>query len=467
MMFVCLEVLAACLFWNLEGGTWSRASSLFVPVKYCRLSSPALSEQSFIATSVRYKSHGSSQSKSQPAPAPINSCTTTPAHHCNMFPQSRESFCTSLEQRGLRLEFGGYLFWSWTCVQLRNLVRLFDKRATFRRGHTKIDLCDQLLRTKLDAISADEQRQVELIGGFEIDDWHRDETAAFLLNRAARNNISVDQQAPVGRSATKRSAPDDSNPEPPVKRERLNGDEDTAITARDASSTNITTQQCEICMEDIVSIDFLDVPFGTSCEHQEVTTCRACMTLHIEHQAHYFKLDNIQCPEPYCTATLSSAQMHQHASPTMLTRYNDMLLMNYLEQNPEYFRCSNPACLSGQLVDLEFTSTYITCHDCKAHTCITCDTVWHPDISHDDNTANIKREATEQLARATEQERQDRQRRVQEEAASELAKEESDTQCSKCKHHIEKTDGCDHMRCKSLPRVSIPSSFRIVSWAIN
>ena len=379
-----------------------------------------------------------------------------------MSPQSRESFYTSLEQRGLRLDFGGFLFSSWNCVQLRELIRFFDRRATFRRGHTKMDLCDQLLTTKSDAFSPDEQRQVNLIFG-DSDYWHRGGTAAFIRDRAARNNVNLDQRAPVEPSATKRSVPDDSITEPPVKRERLNSDENTTIAGRDASSTSSNTQQCEICMEDVVSTDFFDVPFGTSCEHREVTTCRACMTLHIEHRSHYSKLDSIQCPEPYCTATLSFAQMHQHASPTMLTRYNDMLLTNYLEQSPEYFRCSNAACHSGQLVDLEFTSTYITCHDCKTQTCITCDTVWHSDTSHDDNLANIKRYAAEELAKTTEQERQDRRRRVQEEEASEAAKKVSYTQCSKCNHHIEKTHGCDHVTCKLLLHFSIPGSYTLSS----
>lgn len=292
-----------------------------------------------------------------------------------------DGFAEALEQKGLRLGFGGRLLSSWSCVQLRQLVRIFDTSATFPRRHTKIDLCEQLLRIKPGPVAEDEQGQVNAVCGFEITECHRNELNTFYQKRAEQ------RKSKEANLATKRPAPDRGPSERPVKRERLDGENGGSMVTM---VTHISTRQCQVCLEDLPRTDFLVMPDDANCQHEEVTTCSKCFAEHIKSQVGSSTLDDIKCPEPECTATLTASQMHQYAPATLLTRYTDALFSQYLEQNPEYFRCSNSACNSGQIIDMEYTSTYMSCPDCKTQTCITCDTAWHPNVSHDDNLANIK-----------------------------------------------------------------------------
>ena len=153
-------------------------------------------------------------------------------------------------------------------------------------------------------------------------------------------------------------------------------------------------------------------------------------------------------------ATLTASQMHQYAPATLLTRYTDALFSQYLEQNSEYFRCSNSACNSGQIVDMAYTSTYISCPDCKTQTCITCDTVWHPNMSHDDNLASIKQAEVDRLAKLNQEEREEQEKRQrekdQEDAAALELMERDSALCAKCGLWMIKISGCDHMTCEFI-----------------
>ncbi len=93
--------------------------------------------------------------------------------------------------------------------------------------------------------------------------------------------------------------------------------------------------------------------------------------------------------------------------------------------------CRQPNCEFRQLCFPEEDS-YMICNECGGRTCISCDTVWHPDVSC--NT-NRERHAAELAVRAAE-----------EAQAQRYLRKHSQT-CPNCHSRTIKNGGCDHMTC--------------------
>ena len=103
----------------------------------------------------------------------------------------------------------------------------------------------------------------------------------------------------------------------------------------------------------------------------------------------------------------------------------------------QFQRCRVGECQSGQQCFPDEDS-YIICRECGGHTCITCDTQWHPGVT----CAEIQ----ERGARADE-------RNAEENAAAEYLAKQSKL-CPNCRIRGQKTAGCDHMTCKILLALS-------------
>ena len=113
-------------------------------------------------------------------------------------------------------------------------------------------------------------------------------------------------------------------------------------------------------------------------------------------------------------------------------RYDNLSLEACLSDNQgaRFQRCRLPECKSGQYCFPE-SDSFIVCRNCGGHTCIQCDTQWHPEVS----CAEVARR---------------REQRNEEETAAEEYLTAKSKLCPKCHIRGEKVTGCDHMSCKTL-----------------
>lgn len=62
--------------------------------------------------------------------------------------KQKSDLMSTLRRRGLNLTFAGRVFTDWTCVQLRELLNLFDPAVLDTRTWPKIEYCKLLLELK-------------------------------------------------------------------------------------------------------------------------------------------------------------------------------------------------------------------------------------------------------------------------------------------------------------------------------
>lgn len=168
------------------------------------------------------------------------------------------------------------------------------------------------------------------------------------------------------------------------------------------------------------------------------------------------------------------------------------MIRSILSSDPDYHYCLNPKCTAGQLHPQGVGEPIFTCNACGHRHCIVCKGNWHEGRpcpsseaaqmsrssdfhAHNDNTRialedadpgvswaqymvtqqDAIRQYEQQAERAAEEKRRQEeaqkvaaQRRQEEEASAAIIKKTS-KECPKCRSHIEKNHGCDHMTCKT------------------
>ena len=117
------------------------------------------------------------------------------------------------------------------------------------------------------------------------------------------------------------------------------------------------------------------------------------------------------------------------------SRYDNLSLEACLS-DAQFQRCRVADCNSGQQCFPD-DDNYMICHECGGHTCIACDTPWHPGVS----CADVQGGRTEE-------------RTGEENAAAQYLAKKSKL-CPKCQIRGQKVDGCDHMTCKILVTASL------------
>lgn len=78
------------------------------------------------------------------------------------------------------------------------------------------------------------------------------------------------------------------------------------------------------------------------------------------------------------------------------------------------------------------------CQECGGHTCINCDTIWHPEATCE-SMAKCREEEAKVIEAA----------RAAEESAATQYLEGNSKLCPRCQVRGTKISGCDHIRCQT------------------
>lgn len=213
----------------------------------------------------------------------------------------------------------------------------------------------------------------------------------------------------------------------------------TANTPSPASNSETTKKavvrmgpdiQCHICCNHGGDVVIPAAKITHSCPYAR-TVCESCLKNHIKHaimKQAYFNIPCICTSGDHCKTKLKYRHIQRYADTSDFNTYDEGILQECLESDPEFRWCSATGCGSGQLHVRQDSYPRMRCHECRQCTCFTHRCPWHS-------------------GRTCEQ--YDRDASASEEVALLQNLEGSNfRRCPKCGHGIEKNKGCSHMTCR-------------------
>lgn len=190
--------------------------------------------------------------------------------------------------------------------------------------------------------------------------------------------------------------------------------------SRRLARRQMPTQACPICYD---SLDQSELMFPLSCGH----------SFHIECINTHFSvsLDNsavpFTCPKHDCRAELSTEDTSLRLSEGDRERLEKLSFLKFLATHPNFKQCPAPNC---ELVfEVSSSPSNFTCPSCGSVYCSRCLEV------HGDLTC-LEHQYYEHLDASTEGE------------ILQTARQAKYKKCPRCRFWVEKSDGCDHMRCR-------------------
>jgi len=185
------------------------------------------------------------------------------------------------------------------------------------------------------------------------------------------------------------------------------------IPSKNNTSLQNNAIECCICYD-------MDNQFKSptsTCSHKN-DICERCIILHLDNQIRSTAV-NIKCLKKDCNEHFNTKDDFRYIQ--LYNRWNAIQLLFYTQKDPNFRWCSKPDCGNGSLTDDSLN--YFVCDKCGQKTCI-----YHRTEMHFGITCK---------------------------AFDEMIKEKDITllnslykKCPTCQSHIEKYEGCDHMKCR-------------------
>jgi hypothetical protein len=173
----------------------------------------------------------------------------------------------------------------------------------------------------------------------------------------------------------------------------------------------IPSERCQICLYSI------NIPYSLpSCHHHSF--CEACIRQYLEVLINDSKVLNIKCPGNKCTKEFESSDINSLVSPQIFEKFLKFKSRSELLKDPSIKWCIRADCEG--YVKGEESEILKECPICSMQICLKCGKSWHPKKSCDE-MIDMDYEA--------------------------WAKGREIQPCPKCRHKIEKVDGCNHMTC--------------------
>ncbi|CAG8657856.1 35467_t:CDS:2, partial [Racocetra persica] len=217
-------------------------------------------------------------------------------------------------------------------------------------------------------------------------------------------------------------------------------------------------KECIICIEKVDPDNFINIT--DQCIHEN-NMCRECVQKHIKAEVLDKGNFNILCPEEECRELLQEQDVKRFADEETFSRYDQLNLRYALLQMPDFHWCTNQDCNSGQIHDEGDAAPIMTCEACGRKSC-----VLH-DLPIDNNRLNCPECEKVEPTRPNEEEltvvktktkyfsifkkfKPERKNHEPSQTLLELEIEERNArlkQCPVCTSKIQKSGGCDHMKC--------------------
>lgn len=176
--------------------------------------------------------------------------------------------------------------------------------------------------------------------------------------------------------------------------------------------------ECQICMQDLRTSN---LGFITNCNHYY---CKLCIKQYIITSIND-KLMEIKCPHPKCDILLSQITIATFIDETTLMKYYEYLLDLCVLQSKDMLYCTKKDC--SKICVKNDCSNKVNCLYCFNQFCFVCRTTYKTNhrCSHKDIMKDIPEEILQSF---------DSKQKIK--------------ICPQCRNIIEKTDGCNTMKCK-------------------
>lgn len=194
-------------------------------------------------------------------------------------------------------------------------------------------------------------------------------------------------------------------------------------------NTESIQKTCPICLEDVITSEgkiLLD-PVFISCKH---VYCFRCLVLYVQS---CITQGNAEISCPLCPKRLLTTEDIKELclSRESFEKYNNLLLKQYLQDKSKFFHCPTPGCENVLEKRQEGNDLYIQCNHCEKFYCIIC--------SEDHDAKKISC-GTFQVWK--------RRNGMADDLFKELKTQRKWMSCPKCAATVERTDGCNHIKCR-------------------
>jgi Poly(ADP-ribose) polymerase catalytic domain/IBR domain, a half RING-finger domain len=161
------------------------------------------------------------------------------------------------------------------------------------------------------------------------------------------------------------------------------------------SAAKPPTVACHICWKDAGEVDIpANVRVTTQCTKIR-SICVDCLQQHIAlHIVERQVYDSIPCicTGKLCSATLHHEEIQTYADKATFDTYNEAMSRRLIENDPEYCKCANAGCSSGQFILDRKQNQPVRCRECHVQTCVMHRSLWHQGRTCDefDRDANAR-----------------------------------------------------------------------------
>jgi hypothetical protein len=217
---------------------------------------------------------------------------------------------------------------------------------------------------------------------------------------------------------------------PPVHQVR----EATPFPSGKSEQVDSTHMECDVCTDTYPPDMFPPTSKITAnCEEHMGKACIPCIQRSIQSTLDEGSIHRLTCL--FCHHRLTSEDIEKYATKTALARYKYLMLLD----SPDITMCLSPTCKAGQK-HTDKDNPKMICETCSFATCVVHKLPWHENV-----TCAEFDSSEEQIERLEEAEA----------TAKLLAKEQSQI-CPECHQGVFRSEGCDHMMCKSTPPPPLP-----------
>ena len=186
---------------------------------------------------------------------------------------------------------------------------------------------------------------------------------------------------------------------------------------------------------ELVSQAEIPEPCATKCF---ANICRSCMDMYLDH--YFFGPSTTPgiFPCPFCRNQWSVSDIENLIGKTKTEVNLERMTHRSLEISPTFRWCANDKCPSGQFFDEDQIKTdkKVCCGHCDSVNCFSCRAVWHDGLSCEEYQEPDLRKYRGK-------------RGAQTEVRGAMRKGEGRS-CPHCGTAVEKSDGCDSVRCEFL-----------------